>query len=150
MNTSEFNSLRESFKDENLFNLISEIYENSPHMFGLIWKYPNKHKNFKEFLEKNIRVISSISMDSPGFELPKHFDNRKVFGNFILNLVDNPNSTKFYDYRKNDKLIYEAPKEKGKGVFFVNYENTFHSYKNDSTINRYVHISSLNLILNEN
>ena len=85
--------------------------------------------------------------NTPGFSLGRHFDNRFVFANFILNLVDNPVSTKFYDYTQNNKLIYEAPKEKGKGVFFLNYENTCHSYINDSFENRYGLISSVNLKL---
>jgi hypothetical protein len=48
---------------------------------------------------------------------------------------------------QNNKLIYEAPNKKGKGVFFLNYENTCHSYINDSFENRYGLISSVNLKL---
>ena len=47
------------------------------------------------------------------------------------------------DYTQNYKLIYEAPKEKGKGIFFINYENSCHSYINDSFKNRYCIISSI-------
>lgn len=146
MHSNELKPLIESFNPDFLYNIVNKIYENNPYTFGRIWPLnQQKYGIFTNFLKERVNITTSIFMDTPEFELVKHFDNRLVFANFILNLVDNPVSTKFYDYRKNDRLIYEAPYKKGTGVFFVNYENTYHSYKNDSFKNRYALISCMNL-----
>jgi hypothetical protein len=138
--------LLESFSKENLYKIIANIYESNENEIGKLWPLAKfKYKNIYEFIKENTIITTQIFMDTPGFSLGPHFDNRFVFSNFILNLVDNPISTKFYDYTRNYKLIYEAPKEKGKGIFFLNYENSCHSYKNDSSENRYALISSVNL-----
>jgi hypothetical protein len=139
-------SLLESFSKENLCKIINDVYESNEDAMRIIWPLPMiKYKNMYEFIKQNSIITTQIFMDTPGFSLGPHFDNRFVFANFILNLSDNPVSTKFYDYTCNYKLIYEAPKEKGKGIFFLNYENSCHSYKNDSSENRYALISSVNL-----
>jgi hypothetical protein len=138
--------LLESFSNENLYKIINDVYEFNENIMGKIWPLAtNKYKNMYEFVKDNTTIATQIFMDTPGFSLGPHFDNRFIFANFILNLVDNPVSTKFYDYTQNYKLIYEAPKEKGKGIFFINYENSYHSYKNDSFENRYAIISAITL-----
>jgi hypothetical protein len=141
---NKIQSLLESFSNENLYKIINDVYEFNENIMGKTWPLAtNKYKNMYEFVKNNTLVTTQIFMDTPGFSLGPHFDNRFVFSNFILNLVDNPVSTKFYDYTQNYKLIYEAPKEKGKGIFFINYENSCHSYINDSFKNRYCIISSI-------
>jgi hypothetical protein len=141
---NKIQSLLESFSNENLYKIINDVYEFNENIMGITWPLAtNKYKNMYEFVKNNTLVTTQIFMDTPGFSLGPHFDNRFVFSNFILNLVDNPVSTKFYDYTQNYKLIYEAPKEKGKGIFFINYENSCHSYINDSFKNRYCIISSI-------
>jgi len=145
---SKIQSLLESFSNENLYKIINDVYESNEDIMGRIWPIPKfKYKNMYEFVKDTTKITTQIFMDTPEFSLAPHFDNRFVFANFILNLTDNPVSTKFYDYTQNYKLIYEAPKEKGKGIFFLNYENTCHSYINDSFENRYGLISSINLKL---
>lgn len=146
MHLAELKPLVESFNPNFLYSIINTIYESNPTTFGRVWPLnENKYGVFTNFLKEQVNITTSICMDTPGWELKKHFDNRFVFANFILNLVDNPVSTKFYDYRRNDKLIYEAPYKKGTGILFINYENTYHSYKNDSFKNRYALISCMNL-----
>ena len=143
---SKIQSLLESFSNENLYKIINDVYESNEDIMGRIWPIPKfKYKNMYEFVKDTTKITTQIFMDTPEFSLAPHFDNRFVFANFILNLTDNSVSTKFYDYTQNYKLIYEAPKEKGKGVFFLNYENTCHSYINNSFENRYGLISSVNL-----
>jgi len=145
---SKMQSLLESFSNENLYKIIGDVCESNEDIMGRIWPIPKfKYKNMYEFVKDTTTIVTQIFMDTPGFSLGNHFDNRFVFANFILNLVDNPVSTKFYDYTQNYKLIYEAPNKKGKGVFFLNYENTCHSYINNSFENRYGLISSVNLKL---
>jgi hypothetical protein len=148
MQSIELKSLMESFSDENLYKIIDEIYQSNKFNFGMSWILnEKKYSSMYDFIKKNTNINTHIFMDSPGFGFAPHFDNRFVFANFIVNLDDNPISTKFYDYRKNSKLIYEAPKEKGTGVFFLNYENSFHSYMNDTNINRYAMMSSITINL---
>lgn len=146
MHSVELKPLMEAFNPDFLYDIVQKIYESNNHIMGRIWPLnENKYGVFSNFLKERVNITTSIFMDTPGFELRTHFDNRFVFANFILNLADNPVSTKFYDYRRNDRLIYEAPYKKGTGVFFVNYENSYHSYKNDSFKNRYALISCMNL-----
>jgi hypothetical protein len=146
MHSNELKPLVESFNSNFLYAILNKIYELNPSTFGRIWPLNEKRYGvFTNFLKEQVNITTSICMDTPGWELKKHFDNRFVFANFILNLVDNPVSTKFYDYRRNDKLIYEATYKKGTGILFINYENTYHSYKNDSFKNRYALISCMNL-----
>ncbi len=146
MHSTELKPLMEAFSDDFLYDIVNKIYNENPYTMERIWPLnTDRYGVFTNFLKEQVNITTSIFMDTPGFELIKHFDNRLVFGNFILNLIDNPVSTKFYDYTRNDRLIYEAPYKKGTGVFFVNYENTYHSYKNDSFTNRYALISCMNL-----
>jgi hypothetical protein len=141
-------SLLESFSNENLYKIVNDIYESNKEEMAILWPFPIiKYKSMYEFIKQNSIITTQIFMDTPGFSLAPHFDNRFVFANFILNLVDNQVNTKFYDYSQNYKLIYEAPNEKGKGVFFLNYENSCHSYINDSFKNRYAIISTVSLKL---
>ena len=136
--------LMKSFSNENLYKIINQLYESNKYWFGMSWKFDSKQYNtMYDFVKDNTFIVKTIFMDTPGFNLNTHFDNRLTFGNFILNLNDNPNSTKFHDYRNNNKIIYEAPTEKGTGVFFLNHENTFHSYIHNGNENRYVMVSTV-------
>ena len=148
MKSTQIESLANAFSDENLYKIIDEIYQNNQTIFGRSWILNlKKYNNMYDFVKKYTTINTHIFMDRPGMELKPHFDNRLVFANFILNLDDNPVSTKFYDYRDNIKLIYEAPKEKGTGIFFLNHENSFHSYINDTNQNRYGLMSTVLLNL---
>jgi GTPase Era involved in 16S rRNA processing len=135
----EMESLTNSFSDENLYKIIDELYESNKFWFAMSWVFNRKkYGSMYEFLKDNTFIAKTIFMDTPGWHLPAHFDNRLTFGNLIINLDDNPISTKFHDYRNNNELIYQSPKEKGTGVIFFNTENSCHSYINDTNQNRYV------------
>ena len=148
MHSTEIKPLIDSFSDENLYKIIDEIYESNKYTFKRSWILnSNKYNSMYDFIKKNTNIITHIFMDRPEMKFEPHFDNRFVFANFILNLDDNPVSTKFYDYGNNSKLIYEAPKEKGMGIFFLNHESTYHSYNNDTNQNRYAMMSTITLNL---
>jgi hypothetical protein len=148
MHSTEIKPLIDSFSDENLYKIIDEIYESNKYIFERYWILnSNKYNSMCEFIKKYTKICTHIFMDRPGMKFAPHFDNRHVFANFILNLDDNPISTKFYDYKNNSKLIYEAPKEKGMGIFFLNNENSYHSYNNDTNQNRYAMMSTITLNL---
>jgi hypothetical protein len=148
MHYAEIKPLIDSFADENLYRIVDEIYESNKFIFGMSWILNSKkYDSMYDFVKKHTNINTHIFMDKPGMNFAPHFDNRLVFANFILNLDDNPISTKFYDYGNNSKLIYEAPKEKGTGIFFLNHQNTYHSYNNDTNQNRYAMMSSVILNL---
>ena len=138
-NRPELQSLLNSFSDENLYKMIDELYESNKFWFGMSWTFKrDEYPTMYDFVKDNILMAKTIFMDTPGWELRPHFDNRLTFGNLILNLDDNPISTKFHDYRNNEKIIYESLTEKGTGTLFLNHENGMHSYMNSTTQNRYV------------
>ena len=49
----------------------------------------------------------------------------------VINLVDNETSTQFFDFRNNNKLMYNAPTKKGQGVIWINCELTAHGNSYD-------------------
>jgi hypothetical protein len=140
----ELQSLVNSFSDENLYKILDELYESNKFWFGMSWTFNrDKYPTMYDFVKNNLIMAKTIFMDTPGWDLPPHFDNRLTFGNLIVNLDDNPISTKFHDYRNDGKLIYESPKEKGTGTLFLNHENGLHSYINDTNQNRYVMVVTM-------
>ena len=93
------------------------------------WPWQNfGFENIKQFTDKYFNTGVSFIKDNPGFRMGVHTDNRVVVANAIINLTDNSNSTKFYySVQEPHNVIYEGPKEKRKGVFFLNNEETAHS-----------------------
>ena len=83
------------------------------------WPWQNfGFENIKQFTDKYFNTGVSFIKDNPGFRMGVHTDNRVVVANAIINLTDNSNSTKFYySVQEPHNVIYEGPKEKGKGVF---------------------------------
>lgn len=95
----------------------------------------------------------AILKDEPGFLMAPHIDNREVGSVMSLNIRDNPVGTKFYNlselevlhYQKNpgwkkfkeDRFMFEGPKERGTGVLWWNHNTTMHGIENDSSQNRY-------------
>jgi hypothetical protein len=141
---SKMESLMNSLSDENLYKIINDLYESNKFWFGMSWVFnQKKYGSMYDFVKDNTFIAKTIFMDTPGWNLPPHFDNRLTFGNLIINLDNNPVSTKFHDYRYNNELIYESPKEKGTGTLFLNHENGLHSYINDTNQNRYVMVVTM-------
>ena len=134
------------FNKESITKVLTQLYEKNYDLFS--YEYPLKSKySLYEYIYNITRPVSDINLDLDGFNLSKHFDNRLIFGNFFLNLIDNQSSTKFYDYLNKDLFIYEAPKKKGEGVFFLNTIKTFHSVNVNS--DRYILSNTICLNIND-
>ena len=73
----------------------------------------------------------SIKKDLPGFEMGSHLDNRNTKWTFIMNLIDNEESTIFYHdqfqapYSTLDPIM--GPTKKGSGTFYFNHHTILHS-----------------------
>ena len=53
------------------------------------YEYPSKSKDsLYQYIYNITRPVSDINLDLEGFNLSKHFDNRLIFCNFFLNLID--------------------------------------------------------------
>ena len=90
-----------------------------------------------DYKEIDIRIFK----DLPGFELIPHVDKREHKAFLMINLIDNKNSTTFFNYEK--KFLAEAPNKKNKGVFHILHGSPFayHAIKNTSNKNRYTTIA---------
>jgi hypothetical protein len=133
------------FNKKDVAAIIGEVAEANKELFSNLYLYDTRlFPTYAAFVEKITDSPSSIVNYKPNSQLGMHFDCRNCFADLITNLIDNNSSTKFYDYRKNNRLIYEAPMKKGKGVVWLNCENTLHSYKNDTELDRYVVLTTIN------
>ena len=88
-----------------------------------------------EDIKKCSNFYTRIVKDDHGLDMGPHIDNSFVIGNMILNLIDNKVGTKFYSHGTDKTFV--APKEKNKGIFFLNTPGSLHSIKNDSHQTRY-------------
>ena len=97
----------------------------------------------------------AILRDEPGFLMAPHIDNREVGSVMSLNIRDNPVGTKFYNLTeidvlrhqklpaeewqkyKEDRFMFEGPKERGTGVLWWNHNTTMHGIENNSSQDRY-------------
>lgn len=72
-----------------------------------------------------------IKKDLPGFEMGIHLDNRNTKWTFIMNLIDNEESTIFYHDQFQAPYSTLAPimgpTKKGSGTFYFNHHTIFHS-----------------------
>ena len=141
-NSSDFSNIA-LFNPKYILELISKAL-NEDSTFSKL--YPSYKKDIYNnsaynFLKQNIGVIYFGVKDSPGYKMEPHHDNRGIFGNIIINLKDNIDSTVFYNYQRIGNLensSYIGSNEADKGVFFLNSENTLHSVTNSSQTDRYV------------
>jgi hypothetical protein len=140
----ELNPFLEQFSFDNIMKMLDELGKFNPNMFNY-WGY-DKSKPPSDFFSKALEVNIVLVKDKPNNEFSPHFDSRNTFGTMIVNLCDNEYATQFFDYsdvtpvikqkvdmslvdwehRFDNLVIYETPKEKGKGMFFINCEETFH------------------------
>ena len=164
----ELEPLLQQFNEDGIMNMLDELASINPNMFNY-WGY-DKSKPASLFFRNNLDINISLVKDTPQNRFDPHFDTRNTFGTIILNLTDNSVGTQFFDYGgisafyKLDRssisleawenrfvkhIIYEAPIGKGKGIFFVNCENTFHGVGVDSNSDkeRYALMVMLNLKL---
>lgn len=139
-NSSNSNSL---YNPSYILNKITSTVTDNGNTKRLYPAYNNSKYNFsmKEYLTSKLGVIYFGVKDNPKFKMEPHFDNRGIFGNLIINLKDNTDGTSFYNYSLKGNLetkSYCGPTEKGKGVFFLNSEETLHSVENTSKEDRFV------------
>ncbi len=87
------------------------------------------------------RIDIKIFKDLPGFKLVPHCDvfEHKAF--IMFNLIDNVNSTTFYD--RFEKLLCEAPNKKHTGIFHLLHTKPriMHAIENKSKVDRYTTIA---------
>lgn len=99
------------------------------------------------FIKGNISVTNQLILDTEYVKMSPHIDNRFAFGILILNLKDNTNSTAFYKrYQEHGEPFYYAPTEFGKGIFFLNSENSTHSIHNTAN-NRIISLTTCQIML---
>lgn len=78
------------------------------------------------WLLEHTRVDIKPVVDSKGFEMGPHRDNRKSVVSGVFNVDDNPSPTVFsYDQSKH-KILYQAPPQRNKGVLWLNTPHSFH------------------------
>jgi len=129
-NGSKLDNFANNHLNANLFaNVYDSLDPQGQKRITSYWPWQNfGFENIKQFTDKYFNHGVSFIKDNPGFLMGVHTDNRVVVANAIINLTDNSNSTKFYySVQEPHNVIYEGPKEKGKGVFFLNNEETAHS-----------------------
>ena len=138
----QMSKLFDRLNQQNVVDIISNLFDENEELFYKEYPYiKTKYKSNKEFITSFIMTNIFAVKDKPTFSLVPHVDNRFMFGNFIYNLVDNKTSTKIYGL--NNEVTYEAPKEKGKGIFFLNTERTIHNYENNTNEDRYAVICNI-------
>tara|TARA_B100000768_G_C11244265_1_gene361037 strand:- start:47 stop:571 length:525 start_codon:yes stop_codon:yes gene_type:complete len=95
----------------------------------------------KEKLPEYQEIDIKIFKDTPGFKLWPHSDriNHRAF--IMINLIDNVDSTTFYDHT--DKYLCTASNKKNKGVFHILHQGnpTQHAIENTSQKDRYTAIA---------
>ena len=115
-----------------------QLQINTPEI-GAMWF--GKNQKFKWNNEYPPRIL----LDSAGFYMEPHLDNRDVFAVVIVNLQDNPEGTgtKMLNpfgitKRKQDEVVYQGPIKKGTGILMFNNWNTWHSIENYSQQDRLI------------
>jgi hypothetical protein len=131
----------EQVSKDNIMRMLDELVAIRPDMFNY-WGY-DKSTPASIFFSRILDIKVHLVKDNTNNKFSPHFDGRNSFGTIIINLMDNEVATQLFDYgeisyfyknivnsnwenRFIDNIIYEAPKENGNGIFFVNCETTFH------------------------
>lgn len=82
---------------------------------------------------------TEIVRDDPGFAMGKHLDNNATFATYLLNLRDNNDAfSEYWDYKDENKLLYEGPSKKGTGVLHINSPYLLHQGSNKGSEYRYI------------
>ena len=83
--------------------------------------------NISKSISKNMNIYLSLITDLPGYSMSKHLDNRSVYAAGYLNIFDNESPTVINSTKKSIfRSGYRAPREKGRGVIWLNTENSWH------------------------
>ena len=86
-----------------------------------------------DFYQNNTAMTSSLIKDPPNLRMKGHLDHGSIIVQMIINLVDNPQGTDFYNPntqiapgRDSGQLIYTSSGKQGKGVLFFNNSAAIH------------------------
>lgn len=133
-----------NMSQEVIVDEIAKVWEANENMFYKIWPYDkNRFSSPKEFVDYWVFPASNAGVDRPGYRMHPHYDNRVIFGNIIVNLTDNDTSTVFHPPFVHNDELFRAPLEKGKGIFFMNSEDTYHNIVHEGKLNRFTYNVSL-------
>lgn len=82
-------------------------------------------------IANNISVYTSLITDLCGYKMDQHLDNRSVYAAGYLNIFENESLTVIGSVKKNffgttKETQYRAPGKKGRGVIWLNTENSRH------------------------
>lgn len=144
--SSEFDNWYSSIEVNNdLLAQLGNLFDKDINKREFYTLYPVEDTPLKpsEFITNKCELLFRVIKDEPGYRMDDHFDNRAVFGNFFINLVDNTDvSTHFSDpvnlQRTEIPELYKAPVCKNKGIFFLNNFSNLHGIVNNSSQNRYI------------
>jgi len=128
---------------EIIFKELGKLWEDQFDTFYKPWPYKqDQFKTPEEFLRYWIAPLKQGFKDEPGYSMHSHYDNRAIFGNIFINMTDNDCSTLFYDQ---GRPAWTAPIKKGKGIFFLNDENLYHTINHEGTENRFILVIPITL-----
>jgi hypothetical protein len=87
--------------------------------------------NIATSIARRINIYSVLITDLKGYSMNQHIDNRSVYAAGYLNIFDNESltvisSTKKSFFGKETETQYHAPGKKGRGVIWLNTENSWH------------------------
>ena len=149
--SNEISNWLEKFKKNNdIFNLLGSLLDSELNKKYVYSEYPLEFKDttIETFLRRNCQLIYRVINDAPKYSMYKHYDNRSVFGNFFINLCDNPDvATEFYNtgttlntdvLDDNSGIFYKGPTTCCDGLFFMNSYHTWHGVNNRSDKNRFI------------
>tara|TARA_B100001093_G_scaffold510672_1_gene577002 strand:+ start:886 stop:1380 length:495 start_codon:yes stop_codon:yes gene_type:complete len=128
-------------QDGSLFKKITTRFENhNEHLKQSILDLLDVNY-IKQMVPEYNTVDIRIFKDLPGFKLVPHCDVLEHKAFIMFNLIDNVNSTTFYD--KFEKLLCEAPNKKYTGIFHLLHTKPriMHAIENKSKVDRYTTIA---------
>jgi hypothetical protein len=126
---------RKSNKIDNLdFTAFEQAIEKSK--LRLVEKFltidtKSRWPNIATSIARRINIYSTLITDLKGYSMNQHIDNRSVYAAGYLNVFDNESltvisSTKKSFFGKETETQYHAPGKKGRGVIWLNTENSWH------------------------
>lgn len=120
------------FKKEFGFEVSWQFLQLETMRYPMTTPYKHLYKRYYErLLEYEFRVEPTI--DLPGYYLDSHIDNRYIMWSGSINLIENQNSTVFFDKDQqlgnghlNSTPIYEGSRKRWEGTCWLNTEITWH------------------------
>lgn len=145
--TPSIGLLEQLTSKETIINELQVLFDQNSDMFYKHYPFDTrKYGTFSGYLDKQLHITSYLVKDTTEYELANHVDNKFTFGNIIINLVENKDTTSFYRDVDSKEPCYTSTQEQGKGVLFINTERTVHNIKVYQTEPRYILMVKLLLV----